>query len=99
MKVKKCGSLEEIRSEIDKVDEQIIDLIADRKNYVAQAAKFKHSVAEIKADDRIEDVLNHVRHKALSLGLSPNLVIELFSKMIHDMVETEISEFRNAKNF
>ncbi|OQX73192.1 MAG: chorismate mutase, partial [Campylobacteraceae bacterium 4484_4] len=97
--MKECHSLEEVRDEIDKIDDKIIELIAARKDYVKQAAKFKHSIDEIKSDERIEDVINRVRHQALTLGLSPNMVTEIYTKMINDMVETEIAQFRNAKNF
>ncbi len=99
MKIKTCHSLEEVREEIDKIDDKIVELIAARKDYVKQAAKFKHSIDEIKSDERIEDVINRVRHQALTLGLSPNMVADIYNKMIHDMVETEIAQFRNAKNF
>jgi isochorismate pyruvate lyase len=99
MELKKCESLQEVRDEIDKVDEQIIKLIASRKDYVKQAANFKHSVDEIKAEDRIDDVLSKVKHQALSMRLSPNLIDDIYRKMIDDMVETEISQFRNTKTF
>ncbi len=97
--MKKCNSLEEVREEIDKIDDQILDLIAKRKDMVKQAANFKHSVEEIKADERIDHVLDRVRHRALTLGVSPNLVAEIYAKMIDDMVETEIAQFRNVTNF
>jgi isochorismate pyruvate lyase len=99
MEIKNCNSLNEVRDEIDKVDEQIIKLIALRKDYVKQAANFKNTIDEIKADDRVDDVLNKVRHQALSLSLSPNLVAEIYQRMIDDMVETEIAQFRNVKTF
>ncbi|BBG65307.1 isochorismate pyruvate-lyase [Hydrogenimonas sp.] len=99
MEIKECKTLEELRKEVDKVDDKIVELIAVRNDYIKQAAKFKHTVDEIKADERIEDVLNHVRHKALTLGVSPNMVVEIYKKMIDDMVETEIAEFRNKGSF
>jgi isochorismate pyruvate lyase len=99
MEIKNCNTLDEIRTEIDKVDEKIIKLIALRKDYVKQAVKFKDTIDEIKADDRVEDVLNKVRHQALSLSLSPNLIAEIYQRMIDDMVETEIAQFRNTKTF
>jgi len=99
MEMNKCNSLNEVRSEIDKVDVQIIKLIALRKDYVKQAANFKNTVEEIKADNRVDDVLSKVRHQALSLSLSPNLVAEIYTRMIDDMVETEIAQFRNVKTF
>ncbi len=97
--MKKCTSLTEVREEIDNIDDQILDLIAQRKDVVKQAAGFKDSVADIKADERVEFVVNRVRHKALNLGVSPNMVADIYTKMIEDMVETEIAQFRNVTNF
>ncbi|MCH9814200.1 MAG: chorismate mutase [Epsilonproteobacteria bacterium] len=99
MEMKECNSLDDVRDEIDKVDQQIIALIAQRKDLVKQAANFKNTVEEIKADERVDDVLNKVRHQALTLSLSPNLVAEIYQRMIDDMVETEIAQFRNTKTF
>ncbi len=99
MEVKECKTLEELRKEVDKVDEKIVELIAVRNDYIKQAANFKHTVDEIKADERIDDVLNHVRHKALTLGVSPNMVVDIYKQMIDAMVETEIAELRNKGAF
>jgi len=99
MKIKKCSSLEETRSQIDEVDDRIVELIAERNTYVKQLAYFKNSVEEIKSDDRIDDVINRVRAKAIELDLSPNLVNDLFLRMINVMVDSEVAEFKNAKNF
>jgi len=92
-------SLEEVRIAIDKVDFEILSLIAKRKNIVKEAAKFKHSIDEIKSDDRIDDVISKARHNALSLGVSPELVTIIYKSMIEDMVETEIAQFQNVSNF
>ena len=99
MEIKKCNTLDEARSEIDKVDEEIVKLIALRNNYIKQIAHFKTSVEEVKAEDRISDVISRVREQAIALDLSPNLVNELYVKMIDTMVESEIAEFNNAKSF
>ena len=99
MEIKKCTTLEEAREKIDKVDEEIVKLIARRNDYIKQIAHFKTSVEEIKAEDRIEDVISRVREQAISLGLSPNLINELYVKMIDAMVESEVAEFNNATSF
>lgn len=98
MQTPKCNSLEEVRDAIDLLDTQIIELIAKRNSYIKQAAGFKESVKEVKAEDRIDDVVQRARTKALELNLSPNLVEDLFRMMIDEMVATEIAEFRNAKD-
>ncbi len=99
MNMKNCQTLEEARIEIDKVDEKIVELVAMRNNYIKQIARFKNSVEEIKSDERISDVINRVRAKAIELDLSPNLINDMFVRMIDEMVETEITEFNNTKVF
>ena len=98
MKVEDCSSLEEVRSYIDQLDDQIVELIATRNAYVKQAALFKESVAEIKGKERMEAVIDRVRTRAMELGVSPNLLTKLYTIMIDEMVEAEIAEFRNAKS-
>lgn len=99
MEIKQCTTLEEARSEIDSVDKEIVELIAKRNEYIKQIAHFKNSVEEVKEVERISDVIAHVREQAISLGLSPNLINDLYVRMIDEMVESEISEFKNAKRY
>ena len=97
MQVQQCNTLDEARAEIDKVDEEIVKLIAKRNNYIKQIAHFKTSIDEVKAEERIADVISKVRQQAIELDLSPNLINDLYVRMIDGMVESEIAEFRNAK--
>ena len=99
MEIKKCSTLEEARSKIDSVDKEIVELIARRNDYIKQIAHFKTSVEEVKAEERISDVISNVRAQAISLNLSPNLINDLYVRMIDEMVESEISEFKNAQRF
>ena len=99
MDIKKCKTLDEARIEIDKVDNKIVELIALRNAYIKQIAHFKNSIDEIKSKDRIDDVINRARTKAIELDLSSNLINDIYIRMIDEMVESEISEFKNAKNF
>nr|WP_297434708.1 chorismate mutase [Sulfurimonas sp.] len=97
--MKKCNSLQEVREEIDIIDEQLVNLISKRSRLIRQAAAFKDSVDDVKAQDRIDDIMQRVRKKAIELNINPNMISELFKIMIDEMVETEISEFRNGGNF
>lgn len=99
MDAKQCGSLQEIRDEIDLLDDRIIEMLALRSQYVSRAAHFKHSVDEIKSNERVEAVFDRVRHKAAALGISPNLVLEVYRLLIDKMVEMEIEEYSNLKAF
>ncbi|MBL0708635.1 MAG: chorismate mutase [Sulfurimonas sp.] len=95
----KCNTLEEVRVQIDELDDKLVELISQRAHIISQAVAFKNSVEEVKADDRVEFILQKVRKKAIELDVSPNMISELFTIMINEMVETEISEFRNKQAF
>ncbi|MEN4045860.1 MULTISPECIES: chorismate mutase [Sulfurimonas] len=97
--MKKCNTLQEVRDEVDIIDKKLVELISERSHLIRQAAGFKESVAEVKAQDRIDDIMQKVRKKAIELNVNPNMISELFKIMIDEMVETEISELRNAGNF
>ena len=97
--LKKCDSLEEVRQEIDKLDDNLVELISQRSHLIRQAAGFKNTVDEVKAENRVEFILQKVRHHAIEEGVSPNMISELFTIMIEEMVETEIAEFRNTQTF
>lgn len=99
MAMKACDTLEELRKEVDKVDEKIVALIGERNEYIKQASKFKKSVDEIKEKSRIDEVIDRVRHQAVMLGMSPNTISDIYRLMIDEMVETEIAEFRNSGAF
>ena len=97
--MKKCNSLKEVRDEIDLVDTQLVELISQRSHLIRQAAGFKNSVDEVKAEDRIDEIMQRVRKKGIELNINPNMLSELFKIMIDEMVETEIAEFRNDGTF
>jgi len=97
--MKKCNSLQEVRDEIDLVDTQLVELISQRSHLIRQAAGFKNSVDEVKAEDRIDEIMQRVRKKGIELNINPNMLSELFKIMIDEMVETEIAEFRNDGTF
>jgi len=99
MTMKKCETLSSARNEIDKVDEKIVELVALRNDYIKQIAHFKNSIEEIKSEERVADIVSRVRSKAIELNLSPNLINDMFVRMIDEMIESEISEFKNTKVF
>jgi len=97
--MKECNTLEEVRVQIDKIDDELVELIAKRNAYIHQAATFKNSIEEVKADERVDFIKQKVRSKAIELDISPNMISELFTKMIDEMVESEIAQFRDTTNF
>ena len=89
-----CSSLEEVRSNIDRIDNEIIKLIAERTGYVKLASSFKKDESGVKALDRVEAVIKKVREKALEYGADPDMVEALYREMISSFINMEMDEFR-----
>ncbi len=95
MNVKKCESLEEVRSNIDRIDNDIIRLIAERGTFVLQASRFKKSEEGVKDSSRVEAVIKNVREKAEEYGADPDMTETLYREMIHRFTNMEMKEFHN----
>ncbi|MBR5649432.1 chorismate mutase [Pseudobutyrivibrio sp.] len=92
-----CVSLEEVRSNIDRIDNEIIKLIAERSDYVKQASGFKKSEDGVKAPNRVETVINKVRSKAEEYGANPDMVEKLYREMISSFINMEMDEFKRKQ--
>ncbi len=77
-----CADLAEVRLNIDRLDRDIVELLAERAGYVEQAAGFKATKAQVVDNDRIEDVILKVRHLANENGTDPDLIEHIYRSMI-----------------
>lgn len=93
-----CQNLEEVRSNIDSIDDAIIKLIAKRGDYVAQASKFKKNEDGVRDTSRVEKVIQKVREKAEFYGASPDMVEALYREMISRFINMEMSEFHKTNS-
>ena len=93
----KCDNLEEVRENIDNIDDKIIKLIAQRSDYVKQAAYFKKSKTDVKAADRVEKIIKKVREKAKVYDCSPDVVELIYRDMINYFIGEEIKTFEKNK--
>ncbi len=91
-RVMECATLEDARANIDRVDEQLVDLLAERDAYVRQAARFKRSPEEAAAPRRVEQMIAGVRGFARDSGVDPDLVERVYRTMIDGFTELERAE-------
>ncbi len=64
-----CNSKEEVRAEIDRIDQSLIALLAERHRYVTRMAEIKTDPHEAFDPQRIEAVVGKVRDRAAALDL------------------------------
>ncbi len=88
-----CTSMAEIRAEIDRLDEALVRLFADRAGYIDRAAEIK-AMADLPAriEDRVEQVVGNVRRHAEIYGLPPELVEKLWRRLIDWSIAREESK-------
>lgn len=81
-----------IRAEIDRLDEDLVRLFAERAGYIDRAAEIK-AEADLPAriDDRVEQVVQNVRRHAETYGLPPDLVEKLWRRLIDWSIAREES--------
>lgn len=84
-----CLSLEEVRHNIDRLDRQLLALIAERGRYVSQAARFKKSAEEVAAPARVARVIAGLLSLAPEYGADPRVVEATWRAMIGAFVEAE----------
>lgn len=90
----KCESLEEVRENIDRIDNEIIKLIAERGTYVVQASSFKKDEEGVKDSKRVEAVIAKVRNKAETYGANLDMVEAIYREMISRFINIEMEEFK-----
>ena len=97
MEIKKCCSLDDVRSEIDRIDNDIVKLIAERERYVLQAAEFKKDERGVKAPDRVKAVLERVDEKARKYGAPPDIAVTVYKNMIEGFISLEMDKFTSER--
>jgi isochorismate pyruvate lyase len=89
MQVATCSSLDEVRLHIDRLDRQLLALVAERGAYVSQAARFKKSAAEVAAPQRVAQIIDRLKTLALEVGAEPAVVEATWRAMIGAFIEVE----------
>ncbi len=90
----KCQNMDDVRVEIDRVDQAIVDLICERFAYVDRAWQLKNSPADATVPWRIQQVIDKVRARADENGLPPDLVEALWRQMMGWFIQYEEEKLR-----
>jgi len=90
-----CGSLDEVRGEIDRIDRAIIALISERAGYVHAAARFKTTEAEVAAPDRQSAMLRSRRGWAAEADLDPDVIEKLYRDLVAYFIARETEHWKS----
>ena len=93
-----CHSIEEVRTNIDYIDQKIVALIAGRSGFVKQAARFKKTTDDVKAPARVEQVIDKVRRLADDFGGNAEVTEAVYRAMISAFITAELKEHAELSN-
>lgn len=88
-----CASLAEVRANIDRLDREIVRLLAERGRYVKDAARFKRDRYQVAAPARQAEVFARVRALAEQAGGEPDVVEAAYRSLVAGFVAREQSWF------
>ena len=87
-----CVTMADLRAEIDRLDEALVAMLAERAGYIDRAAQIKAEVdLPARIDDRVEQVVQNVRRHAMTHGLPPDLVEKFWRRLIDWSIAREES--------
>lgn len=83
-------SMADLRACIDEIDDALLDLLAERWRYTSRAPDLKpREGIAARAPSRVADVLSHVRGRAETRGVPPDMVEAMWRTMIETVIAME----------
>ena len=86
-------NMDELRKELDLLDNELIKLVSKRFKFIEQAAIIKDDVSKIRDNERIEAIIVRLRNLAEINDISPDIVEKLWRYIIELSIELETEIF------
>ena len=77
-----CQNLGEVRKNLDRIDQQILVLMAERGSFVHEAGRFKANTQAVEDSHRVEQIIAKIRGLAEQNHLSPDVAEATYRAMI-----------------
>lgn len=92
-----CGSMDEVRTEIDRVDQDLVDLLAERWSFVDRMWELKRAeAASANVPWRNRAVIDKVRKRAEETGLPAEMAEALWRQIIGWGIQYQDERLRDA---
>ena len=94
MQQKNKKKLNLIRIKLDKLDNELLDLIKYRTSLVKEVLKLKEFKKEIVDKKRIDFILNKIKGKSKKLNIDPKITNRIWKNMIWSYIDYERRNFK-----
>ena len=85
-----CLSMADVRSAIDALDQEVVDLLAQRAAYIERASELKLDNGwPARIPERVEEVISNARTQAEAQGLDADLIEALWRRLVNWSIDRE----------
>lgn len=88
-----CTTMTEVRGGVDRVDRELVTLLARRFAYMNAAARIKPTRAAVRDEARKQTVLANARAAAASTDVPDALVAEVWERLVEASIAYELAAF------
>lgn len=88
-----CHSMAEVRASIDKLDCELVALLAERFRFMDAAARIKQGRDEVRDEPRKREVIENAAAHARALGLPDGLAEPLWEALVEASIAYELQSF------
>lgn len=92
-----CKSKEEIRTQIDSIDKEIISLFGLRFQYVSEIVKYKTNAESVVAQDRKDQVIKQRGEWAEKHGLDKETFEQIYRFLVDHNIGKELEILKKKK--
>jgi isochorismate pyruvate lyase len=92
-----CQNIEEVRQEIDEIDQAIIGLIGKRFAFIQEIVKFKSNSDDVYAKNRFQTVINHRRELAALHNLDPDVIENMYRIMMSYFIKEQLELLKKTQ--
>ena len=96
-KVQHCTTMQEVRRQVDALDDILVPLLVQRGGYMTQAARVKQDAAQVRDEARIQAIVDRVRPRAEAEGGDPDLIEAIYRSMMEACIAYEHREFARLR--
>jgi isochorismate pyruvate lyase len=96
-KVTPCTTMQDVRREVNALDDVLVPLLVERVGYMTQAARIKQGVEQVRDEGRIEAIVTRVRERAQAEGGDADVMEAIYRSLMEACIAYEHREFARLR--
>ena len=96
-KVKDCTTMQDVRREVNTLDDVLVPLLVERVGYMTQAARIKQGAEQVRDEARIQAIVDRVRERATAEGGDADVIEAIYRSLMEACIAYEHREFARLR--